>query len=291
VVEGLELVVDAHAELGEGPVWDERSGLLWWVDLLGGTVHRTDPVSGTDETTNVGSAIGAVALREDDRLLVAVADGVGVLDPLTKDVELVLPLLTGDPDLRMNDGKVDPLGRFWVGSMSWSLTPGAGVLLRIDPDLSVTPMLTDLTIPNGLDWSDDARSMYYIDTVTSRVDRFAFDIRTGTMSGRQPLVTVPAGQGYPDGMTLDAEGHLWVALFDGWGVQRYSPEGRLEDRIEVPAEQVTSVTFGGRNLEDLYITTGQEDFPPGGKSNQPHAGGLFRYRPRVPGRRANRFAG
>jgi sugar lactone lactonase YvrE len=291
MADGLELVVDAHAELAEGPIWDDRTERLYWIDLLGGIVHKTDPSSGADDTVKVGTAIGAIALREDGRMLVAVADGIGVLDPRGNNLDLVLPFQADRPERRMNDGKVDPMGRFWVGSMAWNATPGDGALLRIDPDMSVTTVLEDLTIPNGLEWSDDGGTMYYIDTVTSRVDRFDFDLRAGTLSGRRPLVTLPEEGGYPDGMTLDAEGHLWVALFDGWGVQRYSPEGRLEQRIEIPAQQVTSVAFGGPDLDELYITTGQEDFPPGGKRNQPHAGGLFRYRPGVTGRRSNRFTG
>ena len=193
--------------------------------------------------------------------------------------------------MRMNDGKVDPSGRFWAGSMATDEHAGAGTLYRLDPDRSVTPMLDGLTISNGLDWSDDRRTMYYIDTGTGRVDRFAYDDVEGAISDRQPLVTIAAADGFPDGMTLDAEGFLWVALFDGWGVNRYAPDGRLDRRIELPAQQVTSVTFGGPDYAELYITTGQEGFPPGGRPDQPHAGGVFRCDPGVRGRPANRFLG
>ncbi len=191
----------------------------------------------------------------------------------------------------MNDGKVDPSGRFWAGSMAKDERAGAGTLYRLDPDRSVTPMVDGLTIPNGLDWSADGRTMFYIDTTTNRVDAFDYDDAAGTIAGRRPAVLVDPGRGFPDGMTLDAEGFLWVALFDGWGVHRYAPDGRLDRRIEVPAAQVTSVAFGGRDYDELYITTGQEGFPAGGLPGQPHAGGVFRCRPGVRGRPPNRFGG
>lgn len=287
----VELVIDAHAQLAESPVWDDRTGRLVWVDLLGGIVHLTDIAIGADVAIPVGQMVGAVALCEDGRLVVAIEAGFARLDPARGHVEIVAPVTAGDPGLRMNDGKVDPSGRFWAGSMAMDERAGAGTLFRLDPDRSVTAMLDGLTIPNGLDWSADGRTMVYIDTTTSRVDRFDYDDAIGTITGRRPAVLVDPGRGYPDGMTLDAEGFLWVALFDGWGVHRYTPEGRLDRRIDVPAAQVTSVAFGGRDYDELYITTGQEGFPAGGLPGQPHAGGVFRCRPGVRGRPPNRFRG
>lgn len=291
MTQGVELFVDAHAALAESPVWDDRTGTLWWVDLLGGIVHRTDTATGDDQSIPVGQAIGAIALCRDQRLLIAIEDGFGLLDPDGGRVELIAPVDVDDPSMRMNDGKVDPSGRFWAGSMATDEHAGAGTLYRLDADRSVRRMLGGLTISNGLDWSDDRRTMYYIDTGTGRVDRFAYDDVEGAISDRQPLVTIAAADGFPDGMTLDVEGFLWVALFDGWGVNRYAPDGRLDRRIELPAQQVTSVTFGGPDYADLYITTGQEGFPPGGRPDQPHAGGVFRCDPGVRGRPANRFLG
>jgi sugar lactone lactonase YvrE len=287
----VELVVDAHAMLGESPVWDEQARCLYWVDLLAGIVHRTDPSTGADRTVALGGTIGAVALRQAGGLVAAVDDGIGFVDPSTGAIELTVPISAADPTLRMNDGKVDPGGRFWAGTMAYDERAGAGTLYRIDPDLTATPMVADVTISNGLDWTADGRTFYYIDTVTRRVDRFDFDLTSGTISDRRPAVEIRPGNGYPDGMTLDADDHLWVALFDGWAVHRYSPDGVLERRIELPAAQVTSVAFGGDDLEELYITTAQEGFPPGGKPDQPHAGGLFRCRPGVRGCASNRFGG
>jgi sugar lactone lactonase YvrE len=291
VTDEVELIVDAHAALAESPVWDDRIEKLYWIDLIGGVVHRTDTNSGADEVVPVGQSIGALALCEGDELLLAVEDGFGVLDPDTAEFELAVPIEADDHRMRMNDGKVDPSGRFWAGSMAYDERVGAGTLYRLDPEQTVTRMIEGVTMSNGLDWSDDRRTMYYIDTVTGRVDRFDYDDPSGTISARQPVVMIPRNEGYPDGMALDAEGYLWVALFDGWAVHRYAPDGRLDRRIELPAQQVTSVAFGGPDLEHLYITTGQEGFPAGGRPDQPHAGGVFRCRPGVRGRPTNRFRG
>jgi sugar lactone lactonase YvrE len=144
---------------------------------------------------------------------------------------------------------------------------------------------------NGLDWTADGRAMYYVDTATGGVDRFDADLATGAIRGRRRAVTIAEADGFPDGMTLDGDGFLWVALYDGWAVHRYAPDGRFDRRIDVPAAQVTCVAFGGADLDELYITTGREHFPPEGKPDQPHAGGLFRCRPGVRGRTANRFGG
>jgi sugar lactone lactonase YvrE len=288
---GAELLVDAHAKLGEGPVWDEREGCLWWVDILGEAIHRTDPASGSDEIVPVGQLIGAVVPRASGGLVAAVQDGFVAVDPANGRVEGLVPVEATDPTTRMNDGKVDPAGRFWAGTMGVDHRPNAGTLYRLDPDLRVTAMVTGTTISNGLDWSPDGQTMYYIDTPTRRVDRFDFDPATGAIRGRTPAVAIREGAGSPDGMTVDADGFLWVALWDGWAVERYSPGGRLERRVEVPAQQASSCAFGGPDLEFLFITTAQEGFPPGGLPDQPHAGGLFVCRPGVRGRPPFRFAG
>jgi sugar lactone lactonase YvrE len=286
-----ELFVDAHAALGEGPVWDDRENCLWWVDILGEAIHRTDPSSRRDEVVPIGQYVGAVALRASGGLVAAVRDGFVAVDPASGRLDLLAPVEVHDPATRMNDGKVDPAGRFWAGTMGVDPRPGAGTLYRLDADLRVTAVLPGTTISNGLDWSLDGRTMYYIDTPTRRVDRFAFDSASGALAGRAPAVAIREGAGGPDGMTVDAEGYLWVALWDGWAVERYSPDGRLDRRVEVPAQQASSCAFGGPDLDMLFITTAQEGFPPGGLPDQPHAGGVFVCRPGVRGRAPFRFAG
>ncbi len=289
--DAVELLVDAHAELGEGPVWDDRQQLLWWIDLLGGIVHLTDPLTRVDREIPIGQPIGALALRESGDPLVAVRDGYADLDPSSGRLDLVAAVAPDDPGIRMNDGKVGPDGGFWAGSMAADESPGRGRLHRLDPDGSVSEVLADLSIPNGLDWTADGRQLLFIDTPTRRVDRFDIGPTGRTISGRRTAVEIAAGPGWPDGMTIDADGFLWVCLWDGWAVERYAPDGRLDRRVELPAAQVTSCAFGGRDLDELFITTGQEGFPPGGQVDQPHAGGLFRHRPGVRGRPTRRFGG
>ncbi len=286
-----ELVVDAHAELAESPVWDDRLDRLWWVDLLGGVVHLTDPSTGGDTTIPVGQPIGALALRSVGGPILAVRDGFATLDPGSGRLEVVAPIAPDDPGIRMNDGKVGPDGGYWAGSMAADERPGLGRLHRLDPDGTVTEILTGLTIPNGLDWTADGRQLLFIDTPTRRVDRFDVAASGRSISGRRPAIELREGPGWPDGMTLDAEGYAWVCLWDGWAVERYAPGGQLDRRIELPAAQVTSCAFGGPALDELYITTGQEGFPPGGRPDQPNAGGVFRVRPGVRGRPTRRFDG
>lgn len=216
-------------------------------------------------------------------------DGFSLLSPETGDVRLVARVEAERGENRMNDGKVDPAGRFWAGTMAHDEEEGAGSLYRMDTDHTVHRVVAAVTISNGIDWSPDGRTMYYIDTATRRVDQMEFDNSTGTVRSRRPLITLGSSEGYPDGMTVDSDGYLWIALFDGWGVQRYAPDGRSDRRIDLPAAQVTSVAFGGDDLDELFITTGQENFPAGGKRDQPHAGSVFRCRPGVKGRLGNRF--
>jgi sugar lactone lactonase YvrE len=286
-----ELVADARATLGEGPVWDDREQCVWWVDILGESIHRTDPLTGQDDTISVGQMVGTVGLRERGGLVAAVRDGFIAVDPASGRIERLAEVEADRPSTRMNDGKVDPDGRFWAGTTDIEHRPGLGTLYRLDADLTVHAMLRDVTISNGLDWNADRATMYFIDTPTRRVDRFSFDPSTGSIADRTKAVSIRPGAGDPDGMTLDAENHLWVALWDGWAVERYSPDGGLELRVDVPAAQATSCAFGGSDLDVLYITTAQKGFPAQGRPDQPHAGGLFACRPGARGRPAHRFAG
>jgi sugar lactone lactonase YvrE len=286
-----ELVADARTNLGEGPVWDDREQCVWWVDILGESIHRTDPVTGQDDTILVGQMVGALGLRQRGGLVAAVRDGFVAIDPSSGRIERVADVEADRPRTRMNDGKVDPQGRFWAGTTDLDHRPGLGTLYRLDADHTVSPMLADVTISNGLDWTADGATMYFIDTPTRQVDRFSFGPSFGSISDRKRAVAIRPGAGHPDGMTLDAEDHLWVALWDGWAVERYAPDGNLELRVEVPVAQVSSCTFGGSDLDVLFITTAQKEFPAEGKPDQPHAGGLFACRPGVRGRPAYRFAG
>ncbi len=281
-----ELALDARAELGEGPIWDSRSSELLWVDIMAGLVHRFDPATGADTTLDIGRPVGAVVPRAAGGYALAVRDGFAVMDE--NGVRLVAPVGQGRPKLRMNDGACDSNGRFWAGSMHVDEVPGAGSLYRIEPDGHVKTMLGDVTISNGIGWSPDDTVMYYVDTPTLGVDAFDYDAASCAISNRRRIVTIEEGAGSPDGLVVDAEGCVWVALWDGWAVRRYSPDGTLRGVVEVPVARVTKPAFGGAKLDELYITTAAPDAP---DPEQPHAGGIFLVRPGVRGLPANLYAG
>jgi len=298
-----ELVLDAHAELGEGPVWHPREQVLYWVDITRNQVHRLDPRSGEDTVMDVGQAVGAVVPRTAGGLAVAVQDGFGLVDGDGR-LTMIAPVQADDPSIRMNDGKCDSQGRFWAGTMAYDIRPGGGALYRLNPDHSVHTMLTGVTISNGLDWTDDDRTMYHIDSLDGHgtdhlslgVDAFDFDAATGSMANRRRVaevpndLTAPTGFIAPDGMTLDSQGHLWVAVHGAGEVRRFDPAGTLVGVVELPVLGVTSVAFGGDDLADLYVTT-NTTFPAGDARAHPNEGGIFRCRPGVRGRPANMFAG
>lgn len=288
----LELVVDARATVGEGPVWDAARGILWWVDIPAGLVHRFDPRDGSDHTLSLGSAVGAVALRDRATLLVALADELASLDPATGRVERLVAFAPGDGrPLRCNDGKCDPAGRFWVGRMAPDGAAGEGSLLRVGPDLAMVTRLSGLAIPNGLGWSLDGRRMYFLDSAWCEVREHPYDPATGLMGDGRSLVRFPDDGTVPDGLTVDAEGHLWVARWGAGCVVRVDLDGNVVGRIDLPVSQVSSCTFGGEDLGDLYITTAHEDFGPRDLAREPLAGGLFRCRPGVRGLLPTAFAG
>lgn len=282
----VDVVLAAEALLAEGPVWDARSSCLRWVDIHRGRVHRFDPVSGVDTFFEVGEDVGTVAVRAAGGLVVATTTGLYTCLEDGGRRTLLHAVDTDPPGGRFNDGKADPWGRFWAGTMLDD-PHGACALYRLDPDHSLHTMVTGVSCSNGLAWSPDGTTMYYIDTQTGGVDAFDHTPSTGALSRRRRIVDID--RGWPDGMTVDADGCLWVALWDGWAVRRYAPDGRLLATVEVPAQRVTSCAFGGPTLSTLYITTarvGLRDF-----TDQPSAGSLFAVEPGVAGLPAGEWAG
>ena len=287
-----ELVVDARAVHGEGPAWDVASGCLLWVDLVGERLHRSSP-DGSDAIAEFDQPVCAVVPRAAGGLALALGDGLWLQDPdgamrrLHAIAQPELPLGA----VRMNDGKCDPAGRFWAGSMAYDGRPGAGSLYRLDPDGQVAEILRDVTVSNGLAWTRDGTTLFYIDSALQRVDAFDADPGTGAIRNRRVAVPVPAASGTPDGMTIDDDGGLWVAMWGGGSVNRYTPDGRLDTVVEVPCANATSCAFGGTDLRDLYITTSPHGLSDADRAAQPLAGGLFRFRPGVTGPAAVALAG
>jgi len=241
------------SELGEGPCWNQADNSLYWLDIPAGRVHRLDG-AGAHSCWDVGMPAGAVVARAGGGLVVAAGNGFLALDPATG---AVTPLASapGEPDTRMNDGACDRAGRFYAGTMANDESPGKGSLYRLDPDHRVTELFTGLGISNGIGWSPDDRLMYYIDSYAYRVDVLGYDPVTGAMGDRRPFVSLGSGDIVPDGLAVDSEGGVWVAVWGGSVIQRYSADGSLTGVVRLPAANVTSCAFGGPELDQLYVTT------------------------------------
>jgi sugar lactone lactonase YvrE len=287
----LDIVLDLKIELGEGPIWDVERQRLLFVNIMAGEVHAFDPSSGEDTIFQAGQPVSAVTPTIRHDWLLAVRDGFMRLDPETGATKMLASVETDRPDNRMNDGYCDARGRYWAGTLSMRRQPEASALYRLDTDGRVTTMLTQVTTSNGIDWSADSRRMYYADTPTSRIDVFDFDLDRGDIANRRPFVTFGPGEGRPDGLIVDADDCIWVALWGGSAVRRYDPSGRLDRAIDVPATQPTKCAFGGSDLTDLYITSAWERLSDDARKSQPHAGSLFHCRPGVKGRPAPLFGG
>jgi sugar lactone lactonase YvrE len=252
---------------GEGPVWSDQWGGLRFVDMLAGDVLSLQP-DGTVVRRHVGAVAAALRPRRGGGAVIGVERGFVLENPDGTLTEL--PQVWSDDKVRMNDGGCDPDGRFYCGSMAYDKSTGAGSLYRLDLDRSVHTVLDGVTISNGLEWTPDGRHAYYNDTPTHRISVFDYDPVEG-LTGRRTLVELP-DDAHPDGLTVDAEGGVWTALYGGSAVHRYSPEGTLDAVVELPARQVTACTFGGPELDRLYITTSREDLPEG---EDPLAGSVF----------------
>lgn len=287
----VELVLDARADLGEAPTWDAEAHLLIWVDITKGLAHRFDPDTERDEVLDAGGPVGAAVPTGSGRLALAVSDGFSLLDPMTGRLERIADVEPDAPETMMNDGKVDPAGRFWAGTKDNEGRRPLGSLYRLDAERRLTRVLRDVTISNGLGWSPDGETMYYIDSTTYGVDAFAFELASGSMSNRRRLFDLPVSWGLPDGMTVDEEGFLWIAFWGGSAVRRLAPDGRVATTIELPVSQVTSCTFGGEDHSDLYVTSAKIGLSAEELRAQPLAGGVLRSRPGVRGLPAQPFAG
>jgi sugar lactone lactonase YvrE len=272
----IERVGDTLSQLGEGPVWDNRTGTILWVDIIRGHVHLFKPGTAEYRRLELGEMVGVVALRENGHLIAGIRSGIAEVDIISGMVTRKFAPESHLPGNRFNDGKCDPAGRFWAGTMPLSGGRPDGSLYLVGADGSLHRMLTGVTISNGLAWTHDLKRMYYIDTPTFEVACFDYDNATGSIDRRRTAFKIPRNEGAPDGMTIDYEGMLWVAHWGGWQVTRWNPEkGVMIDQIKLPVSNVTSCTFGGPDFRDLYITSAREGLTAAQLEQQPLAGSLF----------------
>jgi sugar lactone lactonase YvrE len=284
-----EPVGDVTAVLGEGPYWVPEDSCLLWVDIPAGLLHRTEILSGQTVTADLGP-VSAAFPADGGAILYAGGNQVVVREPVPGGA-LGQPGPSGEwttrtiaqaparDGVRFNDASVDPAGRVWVGSMDMEETKPLGELYRLDPGGVLTPVVSGATVSNGLGWSPDGSRMYYVDSPTKRVDVFDYDQAMGEVYGRRVFADLSDAAGVPDGLTVDLDGYIWVAMWDGGALRRFAPSGALDAVVPVPAARPTSVAFGGNGMAELYVTTASFNLTPAQRAAQPLAGRLLRLVP------------
>ena len=294
-----DCVVDCRNHLGEGAYWDAADGLLWWVDVpMPSKLYALDPANGHVDSYEMPEMIASLCRRARRKgMLIASHGGLQFWDE-TGGLQHVLCPEPDKPFNRCNDGAADAKGRFWFGTMQNNIAPNGapidlvgacGTLYRLDPDLSLHPMDRDLAISNTVCWSPDQRTMYFCDTATGWISAYDFDVDAGTIANKRPFASFD--RGVPDGSTVDAEGGLWNARWDGGCVVRFAPDGSVDRVVEVPCPLVTSCAFGGKDLDTLYITTARYLQDDAALAEAPQSGSLFAVKPGVRGLPDGVFAG
>jgi len=271
----IRCVLEAKASLGEGPVWSPREGLLYWVDILKGQVHWFDPERLEDRFFELDGTVGAIALCQEGGLLVALGSTLALVHPEVGSVEVIADPEHHLPRNRFNDGKCDRAGRFWIGSMDTDEASPSGALYCLDTDRSLTKVFSGVTIGNGLGWSPQNDVMYFTDSPLRKIYAMPFDLASAQVGPRRVFAELPVGGGFPDGLTVDAEGCVWGAHWDGGCLTRYSPDGQIDRVLELPVPRPTSLTFGGPDLATLYVTSARVGLSPEELSAAPLSGGVF----------------
>lgn len=272
----VKLVFDAKAGVGEGALWDYKNNRLLWIDITGKTFYILNSHDASMHSYAMPKEIGTVVPISEDTVLLALSDGMYEFCISSKTL-----VQKSRPDIdtalvRFNDGKCSPDGALWVGTMDHGVTKPIAALYRVSADYSVRQMADGVTVSNGITWSPDGSTMYYIDSPTYTVVAYDYDVKRSEISNKRVVIQTPKEWGSPDGNTIDAQGMLWVAHWGGGVVSRWNPQtGELLDTISVPSPNVTSVALGGSDKKTLYITTARNWMKPGDEIRYPHAGGLF----------------
>lgn len=288
----VECVSQHHALLGEGPIWSPRDGALYWVDILTPSIHHFDVSAGTDTETKLGTMVSLVIPKATGGLLVATPGGIMTFDNDSKRLRPLCHPESDRPGHRYNDGKCDRMGRLWVGSLDMATAANRGNLFRVDGVGQWKKMDSGFTVANGMGWSPDNRHMYFTDSNRRTIYAYDFDLRAGEIANRRPLITFDTTDGTPDGLTVDADGCIWVAVWDAWRISRFSPTGEEMQRIMMPVPRPTSCCFGGENLDTLYVTSASVRLSAEVLSKAPLSGSLFSIQiPGVHGLPETTFAG
>lgn len=272
----IQQVGASLSTLGEGPVYDEKSNGILWIDIVNALIIEHDVNNHTERKIETGSMIGSFAIMEDGNFIAALQEGIAIINRTTGDKKIIASPEVNIPSNRFNDGKCSPDGRFWAGSMSLNETDPSGSLYSIDKDFKAEKHEGGLTISNGLCWSLDKKYFYFIDTPTLQVVRY--DYANGNISNKKTVITIDAANdGYPDGMTIDADGNLWIAHWGGWQVTCWNPTtGEKMTAIQLPVSQVTSICFGGEDFSDMFISSARRGLTPEQLASEPLAGATFR---------------
>lgn len=286
------VLINKQHQLGEGPVWDERAQSLWYTDINAGKIYAYFPSSDDRIEHDIGTHVGAVGLCEDDRLVLATADGFIKYNPKSRQTRELKNPLYGRSHLRFNDGKPDPSGSFFAGTMAYDAKEAAGTFYRLTPQNELHTVLDNVTISNGLAWNGDETRLYYIDTTKQAVTVFDYNKNSGAATHPRKAFAIPDKYGSPDGMTIDSEDKLWIAHYGGSAVRRFDPEsGALLATIELPVSNVTCCTFGGADFDTLFITTAAQGLSDEELAERPLSGAIFAVKPGQNGRPVYRFKG
>ncbi len=289
----IEVVSDKISLLGECPLWDSKKELLYWIDIINGEISSINLTNNILSTITTDLFIGCIALRENGELILGSDRGLFYFDTDTLSLDSICDPEKEIEDNRFNDGKCDAIGRFLAGTTSKLEKDKVGSLYSLGKDLKCKKLLNNIIISNGITWSSDNRIMYYIDSPTRKVRAYDYDINSGTISNERTVIKFDDKEGYPDGMTIDIENMLWIAHWGGYKVGRWDPSsGKMIGKIDLPVKRVSSVTFGGKNLDELFITTAVRGFSEDidNDPNKKYDGMLFKVQTKIKGFDAYRFA-
>ncbi len=287
----VEHILPCRNKLGEGAFWSIDEQKLYWVDIKNNSFSRFDPSSDKQEVFQVDQSIGVLALRASGGLVMATRKGFALWNEQQRELKYIAQPYGNNPELRFNDGAVDARGRFWAGSMADDEQPEKGILYRLDPDGSIHEMVKKVSVPNGIGWSPDNKTMYFTDSHAwlSTIFAYDYDIETGTIANCRVFSAHTDEKGTPDGLTVDSEGFVWSAFWDGAKIIRFDPSGQIERIIDLPVLRPTSCVFGGSGLTELYITSAAVAEPD--RAQYPLSGDLFRIKTGIRGQPKYKFGG